>query len=210
MAATRPWRPHLLHYQAPSGRGGVQHDPHRPVNGTNADDLTRAEIEGRRQMMSMVRMVREYIPGFENAFLARGAAHVGIRETRRIAGRYTFCARDVIEARKFADAICRLAYPGGCPLGQRRGLYQGPGIAMGPRSRPPGLVRDPLSLPAAGRTAECAGRGRCVSSTQAGHGAIRIMPRAWQWVKPPARPRQCRWIRAGHPRISMFPRLSSV
>ena len=70
------------------------------VNGTNADDLTRAEIEGRRQMMSVVSFIREYVPGFENAYLARSAAHVGIRETRRIVGKYTFSARDVIEAGK--------------------------------------------------------------------------------------------------------------
>ncbi len=80
------------------------------VNGTNAEDLTRAEIECRRQMMSVVAFTRKYVPGFEDAYLLCSAAHVGVRETRRIVGDYAFSAADAVAARKFEDAICRLAY----------------------------------------------------------------------------------------------------
>lgn len=147
------------------------------VNGTNADDLTRAEIEGRRQMMSVVSMIRQYIPGFENAFLARGAAHVGIRETRRIVGKYVFRARDVIEAMKHDDAICRLAYPVDVHSGSGEGYTKGDEFVTGPQKPPPGdWYEIPYRCLLPEGLANVLIAGRCVSSTQAGHGAIRIMP----------------------------------
>ena len=146
------------------------------VNGTNASDLTRAELEGRRQMMSIVAFVRKYIPGFENAFLLRSAEHVGVRETRRITGDYIFSALDVVEARKFDDAVCRLAYPVDVHSGKGDGYTKDEEYA-GPQAPPPGdwyEIPYLCLLPQSIENVLIA--GRCVSSTQAGHGAIRIMP----------------------------------
>lgn len=146
------------------------------VDGTNAEDLTRAEIESRRQMMSIVAFVRKYVPGFEQAYLLRSPAHVGIRETRRILGDYVFSADDVIEARKFDDSICRLAYPVDVHSGKGDGYTKDEGNT-GPNNAPPGdwyEIPYRCLLPTGLDNVLVA--GRCVSSTQAGHGAIRIMP----------------------------------
>ncbi|MDE2483126.1 MAG: FAD-dependent oxidoreductase [bacterium] len=83
---------------------------------TNVDpldphDLTRAEVEARGQVMQIVRFFRERVPGFENARLAATGAQVGIRESRRIVGRYTLGAQDILEGRTFDDAVARSAYP---------------------------------------------------------------------------------------------------
>ena len=147
------------------------------VHGTNAEDLTRAEIESRRQMMSVVAFVRKYVPGFEEAYLLRSAAHVGVRETRRIVGDYVFSADDVIEARKFDDAICRLAYPVDVHSGKGDGYTKAEEVSSGPNNAPPGdwyEIPYRCLLPVGLENVLVA--GRCVSSTQAGHGAIRIMP----------------------------------
>lgn len=148
------------------------------IDGTNAEDLTRAEIEGRRQMMSVAAFVRKYVPGFENAYLLRSPEHVGVRETRRITGDYVFSADDVIEARKFDDAICRLAYPVDIHSGKGSGYTRSEEKAAGrPNNAPPGdwyEIPYRCLLPAGLDNVLVA--GRCVSSTQAGHGAIRIMP----------------------------------
>ena len=147
------------------------------VDGTKAEDLTRAEIEGKRQMMSIVRFVRKYVPGFENSYLLRVAPHVGVRETRRVVGEYVFDAPDVVEARKFADAICRLAYPVDIHSGkghgyseeeQKKEIRQAP--PAGDWYEIPYRCLVPLGIE------NVLVAGRCVSSTQAGHGAIRIMP----------------------------------
>jgi FAD dependent oxidoreductase len=74
-------------------------------------DLTRAEVEARLQAMQLMTFFRERVPGFENARIAATGAQVGIRESRRIVGRYTLTRDDVLEARRFDDAVARSAYP---------------------------------------------------------------------------------------------------
>ncbi len=80
------------------------------VDGTNRDDLTRAEIEGRRQTMELVRFLKEAVPGFEDSYLISTAPQVGVRETRRIAGHYVLNGRDIIKGRKFPDGIACGSY----------------------------------------------------------------------------------------------------
>ncbi len=81
------------------------------VDGTNPDDLSRAEIESRRQARQLVRFLRSHCPGLENAQLTATAMHVGVRETRHILGDYVLNGADVLEGRRFADAIAQCAYP---------------------------------------------------------------------------------------------------
>lgn len=80
------------------------------ADGTNRDDLTRAEIEGRRQTMEIVRFLQKEVPGFESSYLISTAPQVGVRETRRITGQYVLTAQDVIKGRKFKDGIACGAY----------------------------------------------------------------------------------------------------
>lgn len=146
------------------------------VDGTNADDLTCAEIEGRRQMMSIVSFVRNYVPGFENAYLLQSAPQIGVRETRRIVGEYVFSEDDVAHARKFDDAICRLAYPVDVHSGRGEG-YTREEERSSPVAPPPGdWYEIPYRCLVPVDTDNLLVAGRCVSSTQAGNGAIRIMP----------------------------------
>lgn len=74
-------------------------------------DLTRAEVEARGQVMQLLRFFRERVPGFEQARIVATGAQVGIRESRRIVGRYTLTADDVLHGRTFDDAVARSAYP---------------------------------------------------------------------------------------------------
>jgi hypothetical protein len=78
---------------------------------TNAEDLTCAELEGRRQVQSIVAFLREKIPGFQNAVLAAIAGHIGVRETRRIVGQYTLTETDILHAVRFPDSIALGAGP---------------------------------------------------------------------------------------------------
>jgi hypothetical protein len=81
------------------------------IDPLDPDDLTRAEIEARRQAMQIARFFCERVPGFENARIAATATQIGVRESRRIVGRYTLTREDVLEARDFPDAVARSAYP---------------------------------------------------------------------------------------------------
>jgi glycine/D-amino acid oxidase-like deaminating enzyme len=81
------------------------------IDGTDPDDLSRAEVEGRRQCLEVFRFMKAHCPGLERARLLETAAQIGIRETRHIQGLYTLTAEDVLAGRRFADAIARCAYP---------------------------------------------------------------------------------------------------
>jgi len=75
------------------------------INGCDVEDLTRAEIESRRQVDCLIRFLRKYVPGFENCYPDRTAAQVGIRETRRIIGDYILKREDVLSGRHFDDGV---------------------------------------------------------------------------------------------------------
>ncbi|MHB8194514.1 MAG: FAD-dependent oxidoreductase, partial [Vulcanimicrobiaceae bacterium] len=81
------------------------------IDPLDPDDLTRAEVEARRQVMQLVRFFSERVPGFEHSRLAATGTQIGIRESRRIVGRYTLTRDDVLQARAFPDAVARSAYP---------------------------------------------------------------------------------------------------
>lgn len=75
------------------------------IDGTNADDLTTGEIEGRRQAMLAVEALRRYNPGCENAKLRNFGLTIGIRDTRKIDAHYNMTAVDVREQGRFEDSI---------------------------------------------------------------------------------------------------------
>ncbi|MBV8373350.1 MAG: FAD-dependent oxidoreductase [Candidatus Eremiobacteraeota bacterium] len=81
------------------------------IDPLDPEDLTRAEIESRMQVMQLLEFFRGRVPGFENARLAATGTQVGVRESRRIVGRYTLTAQDVLQGRRFDDAVARSAYP---------------------------------------------------------------------------------------------------
>jgi 2-polyprenyl-6-methoxyphenol hydroxylase-like FAD-dependent oxidoreductase len=81
------------------------------VDPLDPDDLTRAEIESRLQAMQLLDFFRQRVPGFAQARIAASGTQVGIRESRRIVGRYTLTRDDVLQARHFDDAVARSAYP---------------------------------------------------------------------------------------------------
>jgi len=80
-------------------------------DGTKAKDVSAAMSEGRRQVAEVTAFMRKYIPGFENALLAETAAHVGVRETRRIKCDYTVTGEDVSNCHKHPDVIARGNWP---------------------------------------------------------------------------------------------------
>jgi glycine/D-amino acid oxidase-like deaminating enzyme len=81
------------------------------IDPLDPDDVTRAEIEARGQVMELLEFFRRDVPGFANARLAATAAQIGIRESRRIVGAYTLTREDVLSAQTFDDAVARSAYP---------------------------------------------------------------------------------------------------
>lgn len=76
---------------------------------TDPEDLTQAELEGRREVQRLVRLLR-LLPQFEHVQLDVTGPHIGIRESRRIIGEYILSEDDIRQSRKFEDGICNTSY----------------------------------------------------------------------------------------------------
>jgi hypothetical protein len=77
----------------------------RAVDGTDAAELSKGEIEGRRQAMAFFEFLRHEAPGFAASYVVDIPPQLGVRETRRIAGSYQLTADDVISCASFDDTI---------------------------------------------------------------------------------------------------------
>jgi hypothetical protein len=98
----REWRVNVTQLANPDGTA---------VDGTDAEQLSRAELEGRRQIVDFFRFLRESAPGFEHSYILEIAPQVGIRETRRIVGAYQLTEDDVLGCASFDDTIGVNAWP---------------------------------------------------------------------------------------------------
>lgn len=83
----------------------------RALDGSLIADITYAELQGRKDAQTAMEFLNKEIPGFAGAFLSDTAVQVGIRETRRIVGRYVLTEADVLAGRMFDDAVCLSSWP---------------------------------------------------------------------------------------------------
>ncbi len=146
------------------------------INPMNAQDITNAEIQSRKQMFQIINFVKKYVPGFENSYLIRSAEHVGVRESRRIVGKYQFTVDDVTKASKFEDAICRLAYWVDLHSGKGHGYTKSEEKSTIHKAPEGDYYEIPFRCLVPDKISNVLIAGRCVSSTHGGHGAIRVMP----------------------------------
>lgn len=77
------------------------------VDGTRAEDLTKATITCRKQMVDIVKYLREFVPGYENCFIISSASLIGVRETRHFKGKYILTEQDILEAKEFDDYVVK-------------------------------------------------------------------------------------------------------
>jgi hypothetical protein len=139
------------------------------VDATDAEQLTRAEIEGRRQVLYLVDFMRKRLPGFAHCTLIDTGTQIGVRETRRIVGEYVLTADDVFSARRFQDGIARVSFP--IDIHDPSG---GGGFFEGPREGPYYTVPYRCLVPLQVENLLVAGRP--ISATHQAHGSLRVMP----------------------------------
>jgi len=78
---------------------------HMSLDGTDPDDLTHGEIEGRRQAMLAIESLRAFMPGCDSAKLRNFGMTLGIRDTRKIDALYNLSDADVRGEARFEDSI---------------------------------------------------------------------------------------------------------
>ncbi len=74
-------------------------------NGVDPNDLSAAEIQGRRDARVMFDLFKEHIPAFKDAYFVTSGPVVGVRETRRIRGDRVLTADDIKGAVTYDDTV---------------------------------------------------------------------------------------------------------
>jgi len=158
---------------------------------SDAAGLTRAEIEGRRQVRALCDLFRKYAPG-EAPVLHALPSRIGIRETRHVRCHHRLTGAEILHGQRFPDAIANGSYrvdihhreePGitfryldGREIIARPGQ---PGICA--RWRPvtaenPTFYQIPYrSLLPEGPFPNLLAAGRFIDADEEAHGAIRVM-----------------------------------
>jgi hypothetical protein len=132
------------------------------IDSTDVWDLTRAEIEGRRQVLWAVAALEKYQPGFEKARLRTIGASLGCRESHKILGDYELTGDEVLHQARFEDSI-----------GIFPEFLDGNRIAIMPSTGRYFHVPSRITLPQ--RVESLGVAGRCVAGDKVSHAATRQM-----------------------------------
>jgi hypothetical protein len=141
------------------------------IDATCTKDLTRAEVEGLKQVIQLMNFMRRYMKGFEQAHLVDIGSYIGVRESRRILGEYVLTKEDVLGATKFPDAIAA------CSI--RIDIHNPTGIGGLFLAPPDGdYYQIPYRCVLAKHLANVLITGRCISASHEAHGSVRQVPAA--------------------------------
>ncbi len=142
------------------------------VDPTDAENLTDAETEGRRQVQELMNFFHKYVPGGEHATLMGTGSTMGIRESRHILGDYVLPVQSLIDGTIPDDLVLLSANSidvhgaqggpaGGLYMPIKKNMYGLPYRCLVPKDI------EGLHI-----------TGRCISADSAAAGAVRVMPPA--------------------------------
>lgn len=135
----------------------------------NSFELTEAEIEGRRQAREIVAFMRKNIPGFEECRLISTGPQIGIRESRKINGKYKLTGEDLLGNKMFADAIAMGGYPIDIHSPDSEGMQHR-------HLKPGSWYSIPYGSLVTEKIENLLVAGRCISVTHEACAAIRVTP----------------------------------
>ncbi len=136
---------------------------------TNAEDVTRAEIIAREQVIEMYDFLRENFEEFKDSTLISTGIQIGVRESRMIQGEYTLTKEDLLAFKSFDDsiAVCNYDIDIHSPDGAGTSHY------YFPSGRYYGI---PYRCLIPKNAENLLAAGRCISGTHDAQASFRIMP----------------------------------
>jgi hypothetical protein len=138
------------------------------IDGTDVDQLTRGELQGRRQAFDAFDFIKHRTPGFGDSYIVDLAPQIGIRETRRVFGRYRLTEDDVLDCADFPDTIGVNGWPVEAHVAGTV-EFRWP---RGEDSR--GYNQLPYRMLVPERVGNLLVAGRCASMTQGGQSSARV------------------------------------
>ncbi len=136
---------------------------------TNPFDISKAEIEARKQICEMVDFLKNNSDSFKNCTISSVASQIGVRESRKLRGEHILTANELFDRVMFEDSIALGNYdvdihsPSGTGTVMKRFdrkyFYSIPYRSLLPKEFDNLLVA-----------------GRCISATHEAQSSVRIMP----------------------------------
>ena len=158
----------------------TQRPTERMVNATQENfidpldpmSVYKAEVSLRSQIGKIVDFLKNNIPGFADITIKGSASTLGVRESRRIMGKYILTEQDLLAGREFPDSVVHRA---NFPLDIHNPA--GPGQSVDEEKCPP--APKPYDIPfSAMCPIGCSNlitAGRCISGTHVAHSSYRVM-----------------------------------
>jgi hypothetical protein len=131
-----------------------------------AAELTRAEIEGRKDVLTLLTYFKEHLPGFEKARLLHTSTQIGVRETRRLIGEYTLTGDDIRTEARFDDSIAVGCWP--------IDVHPSEGEVGSHTLHVPLPFQIPYRTLLPRGTESLLAAGRCISADREAHGSTRV------------------------------------
>ena len=136
-------------------------------DGSNVHDLSRGEQEAHLQIIPLIKMFREHVPGFEKCYMTSIHPVIGVRESRRIMGIKKLTKEDTLSAHVPDDTIAIYSYFIDIHLGNSDKTVST-------------TVEEPYGVPYGCTVSKdiegLMMAGRCMSADSFAHGSSRIMP----------------------------------
>lgn len=84
---------------------------HKYGSALDAGELSRATMEARNEVISAIQSLRKAGGSWEGLSVVATANQIGVREGRRVSGRYTVTVEDLREGKRHDDNICTVHFP---------------------------------------------------------------------------------------------------
>jgi len=131
---------------------------------TLTHEMTRAEMDGLAHASSIHGFLKKWIPGMEDAIIGGIGPAIGVRESRRIHGDYMLTREDVVQGKRFPDAIALSGYQVSMHIGSTLHRESTRAYDIPFRCLLPVGVENLLVA------------GRCLSATHGAQASIRVIP----------------------------------
>ena len=128
---------------------------------------TEAEMKAREQVRDISNFFVQNVPGFQDAVLCETGAFTGLRDSRRILGKYVLTGADVLTGKEFSDAVAESSYP--IDIHDTRGTSS---TIIKPEK---GYFQVPFRSLVTEEVENLILAGRCISADYEAHACIRVM-----------------------------------
>ncbi|NQU88087.1 MAG: FAD-dependent oxidoreductase [Mariniphaga sp.] len=140
-------------------------------NALKVDQLTKAEVEGRKQTFEYERFFRDKIPGYEDSKIIGLSHQIGVRETRRVYGEHRLTKEDCLYG-KITDTSVLLC---GAPIEDHRKGADGQDETYWEYIPGSGIYGVPYGTIVPKNSSMTWVVGRCFSATHDAHASCRSM-----------------------------------